>query len=545
MGAHLRRLTGLWVISIMSGAGPAGAADGDVPLVTAAAQQDKAAVRTLIKQGVDVNARRADGATALLWASHWGDLEMVDLLLRAGARPNLGDDHGVTPLARAAENADPVLVEKLLTSRADPNVAQVSGLTPLMIAARTGNIRVARALLISGANVNAATTETKATALMWALAEPHPEMVRVLIEAKADVHASSAKGLTPLLYAARNGDIEMATLLIEAGARVNAPGSDGVHALPLAIISGHPDFALFLLDRGADANSTIGGVRALHAAAGNVGLWLEDWYRKQGTSSSFGSGGFGANIPAGRRVALIKALVAKGADVNARIETSAMFMGYIGYPTKGAFEPFSCGTGDVRGATPLWVAAYAANSGGGFGEGGAVPGMPVRGESTTDILRTLLAAGADQRITTVDGTTPLMVAAGLGRATFQPGLLRGRRSPTAEEGVKVLLDAGADINAANEADFTAIHGAAFRGLNEVIQILVERGADINARDYRGRTPYRLAEGSKQSFQFQAYPETAEFIAKLGANTRLSIPGTVHERLRDVTGFIAATGQQQD
>jgi ankyrin repeat protein len=522
---------------------PATAAEPDVRLVSAAARQDWNAVRSLLTQKVDVNTPRADGATAILWAAHWGSLEMVDALLRAGADVNLFDDHGVTPLSRAAENAEPALVERLLAAGANPNLAQTSGLTPLMIAAHTGNVRVAKALLINGADVNASTRETKATALMWAVSAPHPEMVRALIEAKADVHASSAKGLTPLLYAARNGDIEMARLLIGAGARVNDRGSDGVHALPLSILSGHPDFALFLLEQGADANASMGSVRAIHAAAGNVGLWLEDWYRAQGTVSPFGSGGFGANITPGRRVALIKALVARGADVNAQIETSAMFMAYIGYPTKGAFEPFSCGTGDVRGATPLWVAAYAANSGGFGGEAPTGAAMAA-GDSTTSILRALLDAGADQRITTVDGTTPLMVAAGLGRATFQPGLQRGRRSPGAEEAVNVLLDAGADINAVNEADFAAIHGAAFRGLNEVIQILVERGANINARDYRGRTPYRLAEGSKQSFQFQAYPETAAFIKKLGANTALGIPGTVHERLRDVTGFIAATGQQQ-
>jgi hypothetical protein len=118
-----------------------------------------------------------------------------------------------------------------------------------------------------------------------------------------------------------------------------------------------------------------------------------------------------------------------------------------------------------------------------------------------------------------------MAAAGLGRATFDPGLKRGRRSVGAEEAVNVLLDAGARINDGNEADFTALHGAAFRGLNEVIKILVDRGADINARDFRGRTAYRIAEGAKQSFQFQAYPETAEFVKSLGANTRLGIPGT--------------------
>lgn len=545
MGAEVGRGAGL-VIPLLLVAGVATAAGQDVRLVSAAAQQDKPAVRTLLKEGVDVNAARADGVTALLWAAHWGDLETVDLLLRAGAKVNAADDHGVTPLARASENADPALVERLLTSGADANASQTSGLTPLMIAARTGNVRVAKALLAHGADVNRSTAETKATALMWAVTGPHPDVARLLIEARANIRASSAKGFTPLLYASRNGDLEMARILIEAGAEVNDTGSDGIHALPLAILSGHVDFAIFLLEQGADPNGQIDGVRALHAAAGSVGTWLDDWFRKQGISSPYGmgGGGFGGIVSPGRRVALVKALLAHGAEPNARITTSAMLMGYIGYPKKGAFEPFACGTGDLRGATPLWVAAYAANGGvGGFGgDGGQGADVGNRAETAGDIIRTLLAAGADQHITTADGTTPLMVAAGLGRATFSPGLQRGRRSTGAEEAVSILLDAGANINAVNEADFTALHGAAFRGLNEVIQILVERGAHIDARDYRGRTPYRLAEGSKQSFQFQAYPGTAEFIKKLGANARLSIPGTVHERLRDVSGFIAA-GQQ--
>ena len=156
-----------------------------------------------------------------------------------------------------------------------------------------------------------------------------------------------------------------------------------------------------------------------------------------------------------------------------------------------------------------------------------------RNDSGADIIRALLGAGGNPHLTSDDGTTPLMVASGLGRATFSPGLPRARRSQGAEEAVVALLDAGADLHAVNEADFTALHGAAFRGLNEVIQILVDRGADINARDFRGRTPFRIAEGAKQSFQFQAYPETAAFLKSLGANIRLGIPGTVHERLRDV------------
>jgi ankyrin repeat protein len=532
-------------VLLLSIAGPAPAAEPDLRLVAAAAEQDMVAVRALVKKGIDVNTTRADGATALLWAAHWNDLDVVDLLLAAGARVNAADDHGVTPLARAAENASEPMVARLLRAKANPNAAQTSGLTPLMIAARTGSVRVVKQLLAGGADPNARTAQMNATALMWAVSERHAEIVKSLVEAGADVHVSTNKGFTPLLYAARNGDIEMAKVLVAAGVNVNEKGADGTHALPYSLVLGHGDFAMFLLEQGADANATIDGIGALHAAAGVVNTWLRDWSRRHGDNGQY-SGGVvttSRTLDTSQRRRLVQALIARGADVNARITKSAMFMSYIGYPKKGAFEPFACGTGDLYGATPLWVAAYTANGYvGGFG-GNAdrrLEGRPV--ENTTDVIKALLAAGAKVDLPSDDGSTPLMMAAGLGRSTFQPGLQRAARSIGAEEAVNVLLDAGADIHATNEADFTAIHGAAFRGLNEVIEILVKRGANINARDYRGRTPYRLAEGSKQSFQFQAYPETAEFIKKLGANILLSIPGTEHERIRDVGVAIGATNQ---
>ena len=305
---------------------------------------------------------------------------------------------------------------------------------------------------------------------------------------------------------------------------MNDTGADGTHVLPYAIVSNQDTFALFLLEQGADPNGAMGGVQALHAAVGNAGSWLEDWYRRHGRRGRYA--GRARGLTPDRRLPLVKALLEHGADPNARITSWAMFQSYIGYPKKGAFEHFSCGTGDLQGATPLWVAAYSANGGRRRLAGSRAA------QSSAEIIETLLAAGADQHVTTDDGTTPFMVAAGLGRSTFTPSTPRGVRSPGAEESVKVLLEAGADINVVNEADFTALHGAAFRGLNEVIEYLVAQGADINARDFRGRTPYRLAEGSKQSFQFQAWPETAELLKELGADTQLGIPGTVQERLRD-------------
>ena len=532
MRATVNRLACLWVVPALMVASLAAAADPDLRLVNAVAAQDKATVDQLLKQRVDVNAARVDGVTALLWAAHWNDLDLVNRLLAAGAKANVADDHGVTPLARAAENANLPLVERLLTAGASPNAAQTSGLTPLMVATHTGNAAVVKTLLAHGANVNA-TTAAKTSALMWAIGDGHRDLVKMLIEAQAEVHLSTAKGFTPLMLAARNGDIDAGKALIAAGVGVNEKSSDGTSALPYAIVNGKADFAMFLLEQGADPNGGMDGIRAIHAAAGGVGTWLDDWNRRHGAAGALVSaGGGGRGITPQQRLDLVKALLARGADPNARIETSAMIMAYIGYPKKGAFESFACGTGDLRGASPLWVVAYTSNGASGSlnFDGGRM--SDVR-DTSAELVRTLVAAGAKVDLPTVDGTTPLMVAAGLGGATFVPGLQRGRRSTSAEDTVKALLDSGADINAVNEGDFTALHGAAYRGLNEVIQILVDRGANINARDYRGRTAYRIAEGAKQSFQFQAYPETAEFIKTLGANTSLGIPGTVQERLRDV------------
>jgi ankyrin repeat protein len=216
----------------------------------------------------------------------------------------------------------------------------------------------------------------------------------------------------------------------------------------------------------------------------------------------------------------MKALLARGADPNARISTSTvMGLGVSG--KHGAFDAHSPGTGDLKGATPLWIASYAAHSGG-RGRGG-------QGTDPLEPLRLLLEAGANSNLATADGTTPLMVAAGLGRSSYQPGAQRGPRSPSAEAAVKMLIEAGSDVHAVNEANFTALHGAAFAGVDEVIQYLVDHGADINAQDFLGRTAYRIAQGVQQMFRVQPWPETAEFVRKLGADVNLGPAAHVTER----------------
>ncbi len=184
MGGTVHRLTAILVFALLLCASLATAAKPDLRLVTAVATQDTQTVLALLDEGVDVNASRADGVTALLWAAHWDDLDVTDRLLRAGANVDAADDHGVTPLARASENRSVAMVTKLLEAGADANAAQTSGLTPLMIASRTGSVAVVEALLLHGADVNTATAETQSTALMWAVGEPHPDIARVLLDAR-------------------------------------------------------------------------------------------------------------------------------------------------------------------------------------------------------------------------------------------------------------------------------------------------------------------------------------------------------------------------
>ena len=518
MHANLKRLGSVWLVSLVSvgmAAGP------DLRLVAAARERNTQAVRALLTEGVDVNTARADGATALIWAAHWDEIDVVDLLLRAGADVNAAEGQGVTPLALACENASAAMVAKLLSAGANPNAAQTNGLSPLTIAARTGNLDIVKALLAHGARVNAAIPSTGQTALMWAAAEGHRDVMQELIKAGADVRAPSTIGFTPLLFATRNGDIEAAKILIAAGADVNEPGSDGTHSLPLAVVSGHDAFARFLLELGADVNSTMYGVTALHAAVSSVDQWLRDWLRERGASVNTRST---SGLAPDRRLAMMKALLAQGADPNARIATSKTQSASILAP-KGAFDFNQVGTGDMKGATALWIAADVANTASRAGDP-----SDASGALSSQIIRLLLDAGADPSIPTADLTTPLMAASGLGHGSYFPGQKRGVRSPSAEAAVKLLIEAGADVNAVNEGSFTALHGAAFRGLNEVIQILVDHGANINAQDFQGRTAYRIAEGTQQVFREQPWPETAAFLRSLGADTALGpVAGRTQER----------------
>ena len=201
----------------------------DLRVLEAAKNQDSAALRSLVKQKLDVNAADVDGMTALIWAAHNNDLDAVKALLAAGANAKAANRYEVTALSEAANSGNGAMIEALVKAGADVNAPFGEGETPLMTASRTGSVAGVKALLAAGAKVNATDSYRGQTALMWAVAENHAEVAKLLVDAKADVNVRSTLfdfafrkvaaggtqavysrgGLTALMLAARQGSIEM------------------------------------------------------------------------------------------------------------------------------------------------------------------------------------------------------------------------------------------------------------------------------------------------------------------------------------------------
>jgi ankyrin repeat protein len=458
------------------------AAERNDRLVNAVKQQDHSAVAAILQQGSDVNAPVADGATALHWAAHRDNLDIASLLVGAGANPNAVTDQGVTALALACINRSVRMAELLLKAGANPNAALETGETALMTAAWTGNADLVRLLLAHGASPNAKRSWNGQTALMWAASKGHSDVIRQLVTSGADVHAKTRDGFTPLHFAARNGDQKSAQLLLAAGSPINETASDGSVPLVVATVRGHSAFAAFLLTMGANPNASGTGHTALHWAAGR---WNTELTGTTGIDTQASREWAAlAGVPSGK-LELIHALLAHGADPNARLEKLPFHYGY------------SQGVGQKRkmlvGATPFLIAAMSADVG---------------------VMRLLASNGADPRLVTQDGTTPLMVAAGLGRAL---GESRASDEETLRA-VELAFVLGNDVHAVNDAGQTALHGAAHIRFNALIQILVNQGANVNVKDKRGDTPLMVAERTLQSGgeAITQRTSTGDLLRKLGA-----------------------------
>jgi len=429
-------------------------ATGPLPLIDAVKNVDREAVRSLLKQGANVNATQADGATALHWASYNDDLESADLLIRNGANVNARNDLGATPLWAACQNGSESMVGRLLTAGANPNAALLLGETPVMVAARSGSPAVVELLAAQGANVNARAARGQ-TALMWAVAQKHPEVVKVLLANGADIHARSDSRTevmavpphgyleynraiphgsdTALIFAARVDDLASAKLLVAAGANVNDEDAWGVSAVVLAAHSGFTDVVEFLLEKGANANSDRAGFTALHEAVMR------------------------------RDENLVKVLLDHGADANLPVRSWT--------PTRRSSRDFNFPP-ELIGATPFWLAAR-------FTEPEVMRLLVKHGADPLFVLRSeRMVEGRgvawEQR---KEATTAVMAAAGMGGGGSPwTEIERSQREKLALEAVKIAVELGVDVNAKSVNGSTALDSARRLKWDSVAAFLVEKGA---------------------------------------------------------------------
>jgi ankyrin repeat protein len=585
-------LAGAAVIAVV-GLVMTSSAAGTSDVADAAMRGDKAAVQKLIAAKADVNAAQNDGATALHWAVYRGDKELVGMLVRAGANPKAANREGSTPLWLASISGDAGIIAALLEAGADANEKLPLGRTPLMVAARTGNVDAIKALLDNGADVNAKETQRGTTALMWAADEGHASAVKLLIDRGADIKAKSnpaprgrgpalgkandprkavaaqgaalaagnpvsqilrdtdlagnnagrggraggrggnananaggrggagrgggaaggtdngnpddfddaqaaavgftrnrqapndGGGLTPLVYAARANDIESVKVLLAAGADINQTTNYGWSPLLVATQNRYYTLGAYLLERGADPNlANKGGWVPLYLATDNRNIENGDYPVRRADMD---------------HLEFIKLLLDKGANVNARVKDST--------ETRTVF-------------TNQWL-----------DENGATAFLRASQSGDVELMKLLLARGADPKINTMLNVSPLHVAAGIG---WVEGITHEWSSPATLEAVKMLIDLGLDVNLQADTGRTAMHGAAHKGRSDVVQILFDHGARVDVRDY-GNTDNR---GGKLAVHTWQPVDYADGLVRVGVQSAIGHPetGELLRKLMKQAGF---------
>jgi ankyrin repeat protein len=254
----------------------------------------------------------------------------------------------------------------------------------------------------------------------------------------------------------------------------------------VAAVRAQVPFAMFLLEQGASPDAGAAGFTPLHWAAGT-------WENGE-ANPVFGFTDAMSGIPDREaKVQLVKALLARGADPNARMANRP--------------PAFAAGYNDVVGATPFLLASATAD---------------------VEIMKLLLAAGADPKATTKSGATALMAAVGMNRTLGESAVTEEQALETA----KLLLELGVDAGVVAANGENALFGPAYRGWNTLLQLMIDNGANVNAVSKAGITPWLAASGLGDRLGGVLFNhDTAALLVKHGADPTLGKPCQAQNKCR--------------
>ena len=484
---------------------------------------------------VDVNHAENNGYTALHIAVQQQFPDVVCLLIDAGADIEVKSKVGRSPLLLASTTGHLDIVKMLVEAGAGVCVSDSHRYTCLIIASGSGHTETVR-YLVGLKDVDVNHTNCGHTALHFAVMRNHPGVVEVLFEAGADIEVKDEEGSSPLLLACTTGHLDIVKMLVEAGAGVRGSNIEGVTCLLRAAYHGHTEIVRYLVGLPQVDVNQLGckdlNLTALHLAVVGKHQDIVKVLIDAGAElDRTGEDGRSALLVAScmDMPDIVKMLVEAGAVVRAtdnKGRTCLTLASYFGHTETvrylAGLKDVEVSHPDADGYTALHFAVQQQfpdvvqeliDAGADIEANNKDKSSPLLLASRSgsfDIVKMLVEAGSGVRVTDNKGDTCLPLASYFGHTEtvrYLVGLKDVDVNHSENNGytalhfavqqqfpdvVKVLIDAGAELDRTDEDGRSALLMACCVDMTDIVKMLVEAGAGVRATDNKGRTCLTLA-----------------------------------------------------
>ena len=473
--------------------------DGDASLHAAtAANCSKETLQEIIKYGGNVNAVNKRGRTALLLNCSYGQMDSVQVLLGAGADPNITDEIGYSCIFAAVDGrCSKDTLQTLIDHGANIDTKRKDGTNALLCACRTGQSESVKFLLEEGANVNVTKPDGNTCLHVAVKGNCNKEALQKCIENGTSINAMNNEGKTALIFACESAQTGSVALLLKEGGDPNisdAYGFTSLHSAVVACCTNETLHEIINHQVNIDAQNN----------NGRTALWIACIFRQQETVKILLKAGSNSNIAdheghtslsaavfGNCSKNIIRTMIKHGANVNATNKesvTALMLASKEGNVdamniliNAGADQTFEDDDGNT------WI-NYA-----------------IHGDCKKEVFQSIIDLGTDVNAMNKFNVTALMMACEKGNVDAINVLINAGANMAIKDAdgdtwihyaiygdcekevLQSITDLGADVNATNNENVTALMMACEKGNVDAINVLINAGADKTIKDAGGNT----------------------------------------------------------